>query len=145
MRNRSVPEAPVIPVLAYADAGAAATWLRDALGFRVRLRIGNHRVQLHAPGGGAVIVTSGGEADSESSAPRAPFSTHSVHVRVDDLDRAFAKALAHGAGVVGAPADHPYGERQASVVDPGGHRWTLSQSIADADPADWGGEMVEPD
>jgi len=28
-------------------------------------------------------------------------------------------------------------------VDPGGHRWTFSQSIADVDPADWGGTLKE--
>ena len=38
------------------------------------------------------------------------------------------------------PTDFPYGERQYSVEDPGGHRWTFSQSIADVDPRTWGGE-----
>jgi uncharacterized glyoxalase superfamily protein PhnB len=36
---------------------------------------------------------------------------------------------------------HMYGERQYTVEDPGGHRWTFSQSVADVDPADWGGEL----
>jgi hypothetical protein len=43
-------------------------------------------------------------------------------------------------------ADHRaqllYGERQYSAQDPGGHRSTFSQSIADVDPADWGGTLV---
>ena len=26
--------------------------------------------------------------------------------------------------------------------DPGGHHWTFSQSIADVDPAEWGGVLV---
>jgi hypothetical protein len=56
--NRSVPSASVIPVLAYPDVGEATVWLREAFGFRVRLRIGAHRAQLtHADG--AVIVTQG--------------------------------------------------------------------------------------
>jgi uncharacterized glyoxalase superfamily protein PhnB len=38
------------------------------------------------------------------------------------------------------PADHPYGERQYNVEDLAGHVWTFTQSIADADPRDWGGE-----
>jgi len=41
------------------------------------------------------------------------------------------------------PADHADGERQASVRDPAGHAWTLTQTIADVDPASWGGELVE--
>src|ERR1035438_4770242 len=53
--NRSIPRATVIPVLAYPDVNQAAAWLCDAFGFSVRLRIGNHRVQLNV-GDGAVIV-----------------------------------------------------------------------------------------
>jgi uncharacterized glyoxalase superfamily protein PhnB len=49
-----------------------------------------------------------------------------------------------GATVLGTPTDYPYGERQYSALDPGGHRWTFSQSIADVDPAAWGGELVAP-
>jgi len=31
-----------------------------------------------------------------------------------------------------------FGERQYTVEDPWGNRWTFSQSIADVDPAAWG-------
>jgi uncharacterized glyoxalase superfamily protein PhnB len=40
--------------------------------------------------------------------------------------------------------NHPYGERQYTAEDPGGHRWTFSESIADVDPADWGGTLIDP-
>jgi hypothetical protein len=36
-------------------------------------------------------------------------------------------------------ADYPYGERQYTAEDLGGHRWTFSQSIADVAPEEWGG------
>lgn len=39
-------------------------------------------------------------------------------------------------------ADHPYGERQYTVQDLGGHAWTFSQTLADVDPASWGGELA---
>jgi uncharacterized glyoxalase superfamily protein PhnB len=45
---------------------------------------------------------------------------------------------------VSPPTDYPYGERQCTVEDLGGHHWTFSQSIADVDPADWGGVLVDP-
>ena len=55
-KNRSVPEAIVIPVLIYPDVRAAVAWLTEAFGFVERVRIGeNHRAQL-AFGDGAVIV-----------------------------------------------------------------------------------------
>jgi uncharacterized glyoxalase superfamily protein PhnB len=60
-------------------------------------------------------------------------------VRVDDVDAHHARAAARGATIADAPQDFPYGERQYSAEDPGGHRWTFSQTIADVAPEDWGG------
>jgi uncharacterized glyoxalase superfamily protein PhnB len=130
--NRSVPDATVIPVLAYRDVTEATEWLCDAFGFRLRLRIADHRAQLEY-GGGAVIVTNGTAADA---------SSHSVLVRVEDADAHHGHAAAAGARIVSPPTDYPYGERQYTAVDPGGHSWTFSQSIADVDPAEWGGILV---
>ncbi|MBI5160047.1 MAG: VOC family protein, partial [Micrococcales bacterium] len=41
--------------------------------------------------------------------------------RVADVDAATASAVAVGARVVDAPADQPWGERQAVLHDPDGH------------------------
>ena len=65
-------------------------------------------------------------------------------VRVDDVDAHHAHAAASGARILRPPADYPYGERQYTALDLAGHVWTFSQSIADVDPADWGGELVGP-
>lgn len=135
--NRSIPSAAVIPELAYADVGVAARWLCDAFGFRERLRIANHRIQL-TYGDGALVVMEARVARVDASA-----RTHSMLLRVDDVDGVFARAVASGATVIHPVEDYPYGERQCAVSDPGGHRWTLSQTIADSDPSDWGGELVE--
>ena len=127
-----MPSAAVIPELGYVDIGKAADWLCGAFGFRVRLRIADHRVQLHA-GDGAVVVHDGG-----------PEGTSRVMVRVEDVDAHCARARAFGAQILQEPTSFPYGERQYSAADPAGHRWHFSQSIADSDPAEWGGELVEP-
>ena len=42
------------------------------------------------------------------------------------------------ARILKPPADMPFGERQFTVEDVGGHRWTFSQSIADVGPEEWG-------
>jgi uncharacterized glyoxalase superfamily protein PhnB len=68
-----------------------------------------------------------------------------MQIRVGDVDATYAGALAAGATGDMAPRDFEYGERQATLIDPWGHRWTLSQTIADVDPADWGGEAGELD
>ena len=136
MQNRSIPSATLIPELAYGDVRAAATWLCDVFGFTERLRIANHRIQLTL-GGGVLVVIEGPNAPDPAHA-----STHAMMLRVDEADAVFARAIAHGAKALRQPTDYPYGERQCTLRDPGGHVWTLSQSIADVDPADWGGELL---
>jgi uncharacterized glyoxalase superfamily protein PhnB len=68
-----------------------------------------------------------------------------VLVRVDDADRHHAQAARYGARILNPPTDYPYGERQYTAEDPGGHCWTFSQSIADVDPPSWGGVLVADD
>jgi uncharacterized glyoxalase superfamily protein PhnB len=135
LANRSMPSSTVIPVLAYDDVAEAVDWLCDTFGFAVRWRAGNHRAQL-AVGDGAIAVT-GRPAGGASASPAQ--SSHSVMVRVEDVDRHHERAVSRGAQVVQAPADYPYGERQYTAVDVGGHSWTFSQSIADVAPEEWGG------
>ncbi len=130
--NRSMPASSVIPVLAYTDVDEAAAWLCNAFGFSVRLRIGKHRVQLHAVDG-AVILREARPNESDMS------SGHSIMVRIEDADSHCEQARKCGAHVKGEPTTFPYGERQYTAVDPAGHVWTFSQSVADTDPVAWGG------
>jgi uncharacterized glyoxalase superfamily protein PhnB len=147
--NRSSPTPTVIPVLGYEDVVKASDWLCDAFGFSVRLRIGNHRAQL-VFGDGAVIVTErhlGHESDApdraESRPPHPDELSHAVHVRIADVDQHYERASQRGARILRQPADYPYGERQYTAEDLGGHRWTFSQSIADVAPEEWGGTPAE--
>jgi uncharacterized glyoxalase superfamily protein PhnB len=138
--NRSIPSAAVIPELAYADVPAAARWLRDAFGFEERLRIGEHRVQMFA-GGGAIVVM---DSSRESPTGAQP-SGHGVLMRVEGVDAHCARAKAPGAEILSPPTTHPFGERQYSARDPGGHCWTFSETVSDVDPASWGGSLLVPD
>jgi uncharacterized glyoxalase superfamily protein PhnB len=126
IENRSVPTSTVIPVLAYDDVAKASDWLCRAFGFKERLRIGDHRAQL-VFGDGAVILIRGTDARG------------AVLVRVADADSHHARAKKSGARILEPPTDFPYGERQYNAEDLGGHVWTFSESIADVDPASWGG------
>ena len=133
--NRSMPAATVIPVLHYPDVRAAVAELCAAFGFSERLRIGSHRVQL-CVGQAVVVAARGASAAAEDE------TTHSVMVRVKDVDAHYAHAQEAGAKCLSAPETFPYGERQYSAKDSGGHVWTFSQSVEDSDPAAWGGEVV---
>jgi uncharacterized glyoxalase superfamily protein PhnB len=134
LTNRSIARATVIPVLAYPDVNQAAAWLCDAFGFSVRLRIGNHRVQLNV-GDGAVTVRE--MRPNEDTA--ALGIGHSITVRVEDVDAHCKRARDHGARITQDPVTHPYGERQYNADDFAGHSWTFSQSVADVHPEEWGG------
>jgi uncharacterized glyoxalase superfamily protein PhnB len=66
-------------------------------------------------------------------------------VRVDDVDAHYERTQAPGALILQPPTYFPYGERQYSVADPGGHVWTFSQTIADIAPEEWGGTLLASD
>jgi uncharacterized glyoxalase superfamily protein PhnB len=66
---------------------------------------------------------------------------HSVLMRVADIDGHCARAKAAGARILQEPTSHPYGERQYSAEDIGGHVWTFTESVADVDPVSWGATL----
>lgn len=137
LTNRSIPEAVVIPELAYPDVAAAAAWLCAVFGFQERLRIGAHRIQLTVgPTGAIVVVELTGAADR--SADRA----HALLVRIADVDQHHARAQAFGATILRLPETHPYGERQYTVTDLGATTGPSPETIADIDPATWGGTLA---
>jgi len=135
MKNRSMPDAVFIPVLAYPSVDEAVKWLGKAFGFVERMRIADHRAQLTF-NGGAVVARDGGDGKEKVGTD--------VMVRIDNADELFARATAAGARVVHEPTTYQYGERQFSVLDIGGHRWNFSQTVTDSDPATWGGKLVNP-
>jgi uncharacterized glyoxalase superfamily protein PhnB len=131
-----MPSGTVIPELYYPDVAMAANWLCRSFGFVERLRIGNHRAQL-TYGEGCVVVAELGDG--------APVGLgHSVMVGVADVNRHYGHTMRCGATTLRPPADYPCGERQYTAQDIGGHRWTFSQTLADVDPASWGGTLLQP-
>jgi uncharacterized glyoxalase superfamily protein PhnB len=136
MQNRSMPPGTIIPELVYPDVVAAAEWLCQTFGFSKRLRIGDHRFQL-VLGDSAMVATRRADGQTATDGVSA---YHSLMVRVSDVDAHYQQVKASGAKILSQPETYPFGERQYTVEDPGGHRWTFSQSVADIDPAEWGGQ-----
>ena len=152
--NRSAAPGPVAPTLVYADVSAAITWLCQTFGFRERFRYGPPErpegAQL-AVGAGAVFLTRARQGQSPTwgdpaalAPPRPGEVTHLISVHVTDVDAHFARARQHGAHILHPPETHPFGERQYTAEDLGGHRWTFTQSVADVAPEDWGGQTASP-
>ena len=61
-------------------------------------------------------------------------TTFSIHLHVDDVDQAYAQAVAAGATVVRALQNQFYGERSGTVRDPFGHEWLLGGQIETVTP-----------
>jgi uncharacterized glyoxalase superfamily protein PhnB len=145
--NRSMPPGTIIPELMYSDLASAIAWLCTTFGFKERLRIGNHRSQLVFGAASVIVVAQPGRhADGSAGGALQPPQSQVIHalmVRVEDVDRHYAHASQSGARIISPPANYPYGERQYTAEDLGDRRWTFSQSIADVDPQEWGGRLLE--
>ena len=130
-----MPPTSIIPVLAYDDVEKAIDWLCTVFGFTERWRAGNHRAQLNF-GNGTIVVTA-------YSGIREPGTgqSHSLMVRVENVDSHYENARKHGALILHLPAEFPYGEKQYSVQDIGGHVWMFTESVKDVDVEDWGGSL----
>jgi uncharacterized glyoxalase superfamily protein PhnB len=136
--NRSAPTATIVPILVYADVEAAIAWL-CGLGFTERLRAtGPDGRVSHAQlsfGEGSVMI---GREGGPFRAPSKDSASHLVHVTVEDVDAHHMRADDLGVEILRKPTTMPFGERQYTVMDSEGHRWTFSQHVADLAPEEWG-------
>jgi PhnB protein len=129
--NRTMPSCTIIPELVYEDVTEASRWLCHVFGLAERWHAGDHRAQLSL-GDSTIAIT-------EPGTSRALDGRVSLVIRVDDAADHCRRARERGATIVAEPQDYPYGERQYTAEDLGGHRWCFSQSVADVAPEDWGG------
>ncbi len=61
-------------------------------------------------------------------------TSFAIHLHVEDVDAAHARALAAGAEEIMKPQDQFYGERSSKVRDPFGHEWLLGSEIEVVSP-----------
>ena len=85
-------------------------------GVHSELRIGHSTLRVRGAGPG------------ETQEPR----MLGLHIYVDDVDAAYARALAAGARSLGAPEDRHYGERAGFVADQAGNHWYIATRTAPA-------------
>jgi uncharacterized glyoxalase superfamily protein PhnB len=141
--NRSAPNATVVPILVYEDVGRALDFLTRAFGFRVRLRAEYGGSIAHAQmdvGDGAIML--GKQGGPFRAAHDSGTVSQYAAVHIDNVDEHFARARAAGAIILKEPEVMPFGVKQYTAKDIGGHWWTFSQSIRDVDPAEWGAKVA---
>ena len=61
-----------------------------------------------------------------------------MFIIIPDVEAHFERAVRGGASVISPPEDKPYGQRQYTVQDPEGHRWSFSEQVRDVLPEEWG-------
>lgn len=66
-----------------------------------------------------------------------------VMLHVADVDSLYAAAVEAGATSQREPADQDHGNRVATIVDPFGHRWMLSQHVEDVDTATYADRLSD--
>src|SRR5262245_19577934 len=113
----------VVPFLHPQHARQQIAFLRAAFGAE-ELAVVEHagRVMHGAVRVGDAVLEMG-EPEDRSGVPSGGF-----FVRVDDVEAAYARALAAGAESVRPPDDIPYGYRSAIVRDPEGYLWWTARS-----------------
>jgi uncharacterized glyoxalase superfamily protein PhnB len=124
---------PLTPYLAVHDAAAALEFYAEVLGAVETLRfqgddgrIGHAEITI----GTARVMLSDEFPDIGVHSPRSLGGTSvTLHLEVPDVDYSHERAVRAGSTSVRAPSDQGHGSRQATVIDPFGHRWILSQPI----------------
>ena len=131
-----VPEGrtAVTPYLMVTDARAAVAYYEDVFGARVVSepivmddgRVGHVEIEI----GDSVLMMADEFPEMGLLGPLSRGGTSvSLVVYVPDVDATFAKAVELGATPERPPADQFHGSRAGWLVDPFGHRWSISTPL----------------
>jgi PhnB protein len=136
----------VTPYLICDGAARAIEFYRKAFGaaelFRLPMgdKVGHAEIMI----GDSHVMLSDEWPDMDLLGPkRRGGATASLMVYVDDVDAMFAQAVQAGAAVERECADQFWGDRTGTVIDPFGHRWTLSTHIEEVAPDELARRMSE--
>jgi len=111
----------VTPYLIVQGAAEVLEFARQAFGaqeiFRFKLPDGSIGHAEFRVGDSMVEI-----ADGNQQHPPIPAT---IHLKVDDVDAVYERALQAGGTSLYPPTDHDYGERDGGVQDPGGNHWYI--------------------
>jgi PhnB protein len=127
---------PLLPYLTVSDGPGAIEFYKNAFGAverEVHLAPGSTKIMnaCLSVNGGIFMLSDDFSAEfgGTSSTPEAlRGSPVTLHLQVDDVDAAWAKAVAAGAVVTMPLADQFWGDRYGQLKDPFGHKWSMAQN-----------------
>jgi len=108
------------------DANGLIEFLKNVFGAAEKFR-------AQRPGSNAIMHADVQIGDSmiemADATEQYPARPDALHIYVDDVDAAYARALQNGAGSIGVPTDQEYGERGASIADEFGNYWYIATPL----------------
>jgi PhnB protein len=138
--TRFIPEGyhSVTPYLYLRDAAKALEFYKRALNaselFRFPMpdgRIGHAEIRI----GDSVVMLADEAPERGVKSPQTLGGTSAgMALYVEDCDALFKRAVEAGAKVDRPLADQFYGDRSGTIIDPFGHRWTISTHVEDVSP-----------
>jgi PhnB protein len=136
MGVKAIPEGyhSVTPYLIVDGAEEAIRFYAEAFGATevMRLPMGDKIGHAEVKIGDSHVMLSDEWPDYGKLGPKSRGgSTAGLNIYLEDVDAAFARAVAAGATVERPVEDQFYGDRSGTVIDPFGHSWTLSTHSED--------------
>jgi PhnB protein len=128
----------ITPYLVIKGAAAAIDFYKQAFSATELLRmpqddgrIGHAELKI----GDSVIMLADEYPEMQTVGPRTLGNTSvGLLVYVADANASFEKAVSLGARVLKPLADQFYGDRNGTVEDPFGHKWTIATHVEDVTP-----------
>ena len=125
----------VTPYLVVDGAAEAIRWYGQAFGATEMLRlpmpgdrIGHAEIRI----GDSVVMLADEWPDMDIVGPKTRGGpTSSLMIYVEDSDSVFARAMEAGAVQERPVETQFYGDRSGTLIDPFGHRWTISTHVED--------------
>jgi PhnB protein len=129
---KPIPEGyhSVTPYLIFSGASDAIVFYKKALGAEEILRMDSPGGRIHHAEisiGDSRIMLADEHPEIEALSPKTiGGSPVTIHLYVEDVDAAVARAVAAGAKLVRPVADQFYGDRTGGIEDPFGYRWFIA-------------------
>jgi PhnB protein len=125
----------VTPYLILGGAGEAIAFYKKALGAEEVLRMDGPGGRIHHAEikvGDSRIMLADEHPEIQALSPKTiGGSPVSIHLYVEDVDAAVARAVAAGAKLIRPVADQFYGDRTGGIEDPFGYRWFIATHTED--------------
>jgi PhnB protein len=150
MSTKPIPEMyrRITPCLVVDGAAKALEFYAAVFGATERMRfaapdgsIAHAELQI----GDSVLIVDDASPHRGTQAPPAgglPGTPVFQFIYVQDVDATVARAVEFGATLQRAPEDQFYGDRDAFIIDPFGHGWTVASHVEDVSGEEMGRRMA---